>query len=366
MRGRILLIAALGALGACGDDGQAANPPPANAQPKPNNQPGGGAGSNKNTLPEKLHVEERISCALPEKPTDPKNGKCDLKAPSCGEHLYCLDFGGSTGAFCEPCPERDGIRHAFRERDFAGEQNRDPFEAGGSIGPRPAGQAVPPTERCRRDDQMVATSYSFLDLKLVGIVAQGTQRKVLMMGGPLGYIIKRGDCVGKEKAMVSDIGTGYITFQTDSDAAGNGRPPQEYSIQLNPKQLAANDPESVPQAQRTTIAPVVAPPPVIPPAPNTPTTRAGTTVVMPPPAAPPGGAAAVPPGGTAVVPPVVPASASPTLPPASAAGSANAGSAANVPLVTPPAPAGSGAAGSGAAGSAAPAPSNRVFVAPPK
>lgn len=345
------------ALAACGDDGGGANPPPANAQPKPNNAPGAGAGSNKNVLPEKLHVEDRIACALPEKPTDPQNGKCDLKAPSCAEHLYCLDFGGQ-GAFCEPCPERDGIRHVFRDRDFAGEQNRDPFEAGGTIGPRPAGQAVPPTEKCRRDDQMVATSYSYLDLKLVTIVAQGTQRKVLMMGGPLGYIIKRGDCVGKEKAVVSDIGTGYITFQTDSDANGNGRPPTEYSVQLNPKQLAANDPSAdlMPQAQRTTIAPVVAPPPVIPPA--QPTTRAGTTVVVPPPAAP----------GTAPgVPPVVPASQSPTLPPASAAGSANTGSAANVPLVTPEAPAAAPTTKPvGSAGSAAPPASNRVFVAPPK
>ena len=35
-----------------------------------------------------------------------------------------------------------------------------------------------------------------------------TQRKVLMMDrGNLGHIVRRGDCVGKEKAVVKDIGT---------------------------------------------------------------------------------------------------------------------------------------------------------------
>ena len=64
---------------------------------------------------------------------------------------------------------------------------------------------------------MVASSYGYADLKLVGIIAQGNLRKALMQGGPLGYIIKRGDCVGKEKAYVKDIGTGYITFVLDPD-----------------------------------------------------------------------------------------------------------------------------------------------------
>jgi hypothetical protein len=116
---------------------------------------------------------------------------------------------------------------------------------------------------------MVATSYSYADLKLVGIVALGTQRKVLMMGGPLGYIIKRGDCVGKEKAVVKDIGTSYITFQIDPDVSSvTQRAPQEYSVQLNPKQLTVNEPSELPApAARTTIAPVVAPPAVLPPRP---------------------------------------------------------------------------------------------------
>jgi hypothetical protein len=117
-------------------------------------------------------------------------------------------------------------------------------------GPTPPG---PPTKRCPREDQQVASSYSYADLKLVGIVAQGTQRKVLMTMGRDGFIIKRGDCVGKEKAVVKDIGLGYVTFQGESD---------DYSVQLNPKQLLVNDPVLSAPARRTTSAPGPTPLPV--------------------------------------------------------------------------------------------------------
>lgn len=215
-------------LAGCGDDGV---PPdrgnvPLNPPPVPPRPPG----SPKGQLAVKPHIEDRVLCTPPEQPSDPKDGKCDPKASSCGEHLYCLQL--AQGSYCEPCPERDGIRHAFRERDFDAEHNRDPFQPPtGSSGP-----AAPPgglTKRCPREDQLVASSYSYADLKLVGIVAQGTQRKVLMTMGKDGFIIKRGDCVGKEKAVVKDIGLGYITFQGETD---------EYSVQLNPKQLLVNDP----------------------------------------------------------------------------------------------------------------------------
>jgi hypothetical protein len=319
----ILLAAALipAMAAGCGDDEgqqQQANAP---ATPRP------GAAANPNApkapqLPEKMHVEDRVACPIPDRPSDPKN-KCDLKAPSCGDHLYCLPL--AQGSFCEPCPERDAIRHVFKERDFAGEQNRDPFQSfllpQLTIGKRTDVIAIDPTRKCPREDQMIATSYSYSDLKLVGIVAQGTQRKVLMMGGPLGYIIKRGDCVGKEKAFVKDIGTGYITFVLDADASAT-RAPEEYSVQLNPKQLAINDPELPQAAPRTTITPVVAPPPMLPsrgyaPPPTTvnpsapPTTRA------------PGAAPAAP---AAAMPPVV-------LP-----SSASTGAAAASPATTAPAP----------------------------
>lgn len=235
------------ALAGCGDDGGAPAPNgvPAGRPPAPGSPVV--PGPPKTQLAVKQHIEDRVACPRPDQPTDPKGGKCDLKAPSCGEHLYCLQL--AQGSFCEPCPERDGIRHAFRERDFDPDpgHNRDPFQPlSGSSDPRRPRE--PPTKDCPRPDQRVASSYSYTDLKLVGIVAQGTQRKVLMTMGKDGFIIKRGDCVGKEKAMVKDIGLGYVTFQGEPDV----------SVQLNPKQLLVNDPLlSVPG--RTTIAPEAAP-----------------------------------------------------------------------------------------------------------
>jgi hypothetical protein len=260
------------ALAGCGDDGGAVQQGvPTGARPAP---AAAAAGAPKNQLAVKPHIEERVGCPRPDQPSDPKGGKCDLKAPSCGEHLYCLQL--AQGSFCEPCPERDGIRHAFRDRDFDPEHNRDPFQPPvGSSSP-----TTPPdglTKECPRKDQLVASSYSYADLKLVGIVAQGTQRKVLMTIGKDGFIIKRGDCVGKEKAVVKDIGLGYVTFQGEAD---------DYSVQLNPKQLLVNDPMLSAPARRTTIAPQSAPPPRAPNAGSTPPPAEAPPAPAPPAPAP--------------------------------------------------------------------------------
>lgn len=276
-RGILLIVAVTLGLGGCGDDGGEVPPPPPPkpAKPTASATPAvAGQNGKAQLLAEKLHIEDRVRCPVPDKPTDPKDGKCDPKAPSCAEHLYCLAL--AQGSFCEPCPERDLIRHAFKDRDFAVEQNRDPFQSfllpRLSVGKPSDAVPLDPTKKCLREDQMVATSYSYAELKLVGIVAQGTQRKVLMMGGPLGYIIKRGDCVGKEKAVVKDIGTGYITFLIDPDGSGmSQRAAEEYSVKLNPKQLAVNDPD----------LPVVAPRP--PRTPVVPRAGSGSGAVMTPP-----------------------------------------------------------------------------------
>jgi len=276
------------ALAACGDDGGAPAPGGVPTGRTPGTPGTAAAGPPKVQLAVKPHIEDRVACPRPDQPSDPR-GKCDPKAPSCGEHLYCLPL--AQGSFCEPCPERDGIRHAFRDRDFDPEHNRDPFQPPtGPRGPTGPGGGLTPT--CPRPDQLVASSYSYADLKLVGIVAQGTQRKVLMTMGKDGFIIKRGDCVGKEKAVVKDIGLGYVTFQGEAD---------EYSVQLNPKQLLVNEPVPLVPGRRTTITPV--PPPVPVPSPRLP--GAGSNAA---PAAPP----AAPPAGMAP-------GMSPPLPPAGAA-----------------------------------------------
>jgi Tfp pilus assembly protein PilP len=258
---RALLLGLLFATACGGDDA----PPPATKGAAP----GGGAAAaqkkkdDKNKLQPRMHVEDLVSCPVPDKPTGPE---CKPDAPTCDEGRYCVP--GEAGFHCEPCPERDAIRHEFKERDFVSDQARDPFQSyvvvQGELG-KPEATAKPQGS-CKRIDQFVASSFGFQELKLVGIVTQGTQRKVLMMAPDnKGYIIKRADCVGKEKAIVKDIGVGYITFVTEADPERK-RPPSETSVQLHSNTLDINAPLPDLSAPPTPIdvpptsAPVVAPP----------------------------------------------------------------------------------------------------------
>jgi hypothetical protein len=256
MRWQTLLVVSLFA-GACGDD-----PPP--PPPKKPGAPGGAAAKaadkKAKQLQPRMHVEERVTCPAIEKATGPK---CDVATPVCDEGLYCLPVkGGAT--YCEPCPERNSIRHDFKDRDFVADQVRDPFYP--FVVPLKGLEGSPDKKSegpCTRTDQFVASNYSYLDLKLVGIVAQGTKRKVLMTDrSNYGHIIRRGDCVGKEKAVVKDIGPGFVTFvvRPDTDDKSPNRVPEERSVQLHPKGLQVA-PDTLPDATGAgTNAPIVAPP----------------------------------------------------------------------------------------------------------
>lgn len=164
--------------------------------------------------------------------------------------------------------EKKAIRHVFKERDFIVDtNNRDPFQSfvlnQGLVGPSNEVKPLDITKNCTRAEQLVATNYSYTDLRLVGIVAQGTQRKVLMMdAGNLGHIIKRGDCVGREKAVVKDIGTGYITFQVEPDQSNNGvvKAAEERSVQLYPNQMPVTSQPTLDNEAAKSTAPDVAPP----------------------------------------------------------------------------------------------------------
>jgi len=256
MRWQSLLLIAFVA-GACGDD------PPPPPPKKPGAQGGGGgakAPPKTKQLQPRVHVEERVTCPPIEKATGPK---CDPATPVCESGLYCQPVK-SGGNFCEPCPERDSVRHEFKDRDFVADQVRDPFQS--FIVPMKGLEAAPEKHQagpCNRAEQFVASNYSYLALKLVGIVAQGTQRKALMMDpGNVGRIIRRGDCVGKEKAVVKDIGAGFVTFVVHPDAEDKtpNRVPEERSIQLHPKGLQVA-PEALPDGTTPqSSAPIVAPP----------------------------------------------------------------------------------------------------------
>jgi len=164
--------------------------------------------------------------------------------------------------------EKLTIRHQFRERDFVADQNnRDPFQSfvlGGQTVPASPDTTLPMdiTKKCTRPEQFVAPNYSYTELRLVGIVAERTQRKVLMMDrGNLGHIIKKGDCVGREKALVKDIGAGYITFQVQPEISSTGQPRsvEEHSVQLYPNQMPVTSQPTPDPEPAGTIAPVIAP-----------------------------------------------------------------------------------------------------------
>src|SRR5262245_10964500 len=219
-------LAAIMLVAACGDD--AGNSPPKPGQPAaPAAAPGAGSGSGSKLVPQ-VHIEDRVQCPIKERDdSDKKEIACDEKT-TCPEQRYCLDAKKTdpktqkatiVGKFCKRCPEKDNIRHVFKEHDFAPELNRDPFQSFliGQLDTTASGTPkAAPTERCK-DNQWKIADYSYADLKLVGIVSMGTQRKVLLMAGNKGEIIMRGNCVGKERAIVKEIGATYVTLQLAAD-----------------------------------------------------------------------------------------------------------------------------------------------------
>ncbi|MBV8759040.1 MAG: pilus assembly protein PilP [Deltaproteobacteria bacterium] len=278
---RKLALLACVLLAACGGDDDGGG-----GQPAPNGGPPGGGGPAPAPaapagpkLTPRAHVEEHVACPTPETASGPE---CKPDQDTCDTGLYCLSVGadGKGGTHCEPCPERESIRHEFKDRDFVAEQSRDPFQSFVIVPPgfgQPTEVKPDLDKTCTRADLLVATNYSYEDLHLVGIVAQGTQRKALMMDpNNLGHIVKRNDCVGKEKAIAKDIGTGYVTFVVAPENDGRvQRPAVEKSVQLYPNGLQPAMPTSQPPpADQAPTTPVIAPP------------SAKTTTAPPPPAAP--------------------------------------------------------------------------------
>ncbi len=228
MRRQLVFALAMSlSLAACGDDDAGGGGGPGGAAPPPAAPAAAAAGS---PLIPRVHIEDRV-----------------------------------------PDAEKGSIRHTFKERDFAVEGNRDPFKSflidlPGTPPPPPGPGVIQPGSVCTRPDQLVATTYSYTDLKLVGIIAQGTQKKVLMIdSAQYGHSIKRGDCVGKEKALVKDIGTGFVTFVVMPDQVPNGsqRPPEEHSVQLHPTDLPLGEyqPPREEVHQAAPVLPPTAPPP---------------------------------------------------------------------------------------------------------
>jgi Tfp pilus assembly protein PilP len=196
-RARLRVLSLVVLCAACGDDsgggqpGQPGGPPP----PPPPPQPGQGSGM----LQPKHMIEDNVSES-----------------------------------------ERATIRHPFRDKDFA-EGNRDPFESSSMLAAGSAGSNMVVAKVVECHSRIVAPNYSYADLKLVGIVHQGIQNKVLMMDpGNVGRIIATGECVGKEKAVVTEITYNYVTFLVTPEfgpAQGGARQAEKHSVKLHETDL---------------------------------------------------------------------------------------------------------------------------------
>jgi hypothetical protein len=144
-----------------------------------------------------------------------------------------------------PEDERATIRRQFRDRDFMGDptgsENRDPFRSYVINQPElivDTRSGAEQTDRCPTK-QLVASQHSMRDLRLVGIVSRGIRRFALFQGGgDVGHIVTRGDCVGKEKARVKDVGEGFVTLEQAAEQAPGQPPlpPEEHSIALYPEE----------------------------------------------------------------------------------------------------------------------------------
>lgn len=248
----LALVAILSSSVACGEDEGAPPPKTGGAAPVPPAAPKPAGTVGKQLSPMK-QIEQRVQCPspTPAKVCDPKlSSSCAVEEGQ--PKQYCLET--TKGWFCGPCSERDTIRQALRPRDFAPETIRDPFvstfiaQPGGTV----AGTTTLPkdvTKRCGDDSQVRLASYSFLDLKLVGVIKLGLQRKLLMLDPVnVGHVIARNECIGKERAYVKDIGEEpgvpsrgilgrgiFVTFEIPPDPTqSETRPPEERTIYLNP------------------------------------------------------------------------------------------------------------------------------------
>jgi Tfp pilus assembly protein PilP len=257
MRSYLVMLALL--VGACGED----DPPP--AAPKPPTAPGAPKGTPAKKggpvkeLKPMRRIEDRVACPTP---SDAK--KCDAKAPVCPASQYCLAAGDLY--YCGLCPERDAIRHVFKPRDFQGSDIRDPFQSfiiqqpGLNVSADPTAPRET-TQKCTRPDQFVFATRNYQALKLIGIVSQGTQRKALMADSFQGRVVKKGDCVGREKAFVKEIGAGYITFTVEAVGKTDA---SELSMQLYPTSVSLSDPDVLDPGAASSTTPTVAPPNAVP------------------------------------------------------------------------------------------------------
>ncbi len=159
-----------------------------------------------------------------------------------------LQFYPKIESYVEDDDEKENIRHKFVSRDFepdgSGDDNRDPFRSyvirQPGIGPQTSTQVSDePTKVCS-SKSLVASNYSLRDLRLVGIVLRGTRSYALFRdSASYGHIVRKGDCLGQEKARVAAIRAGFVSLEVLPESSPN-QAPQERAIQLYPEEISVD------------------------------------------------------------------------------------------------------------------------------
>jgi len=95
-------------------------------------------------------------------------------------------------------------------------------------------ETPPPVAKC---DHLIATKYALRDLKLVAIMSRGLRRYALFQDtADHGNLAGKGDCLGKEKAQVKEIGDRTVTLTLIPEKGQNQvlRPAEDKPIYLYP------------------------------------------------------------------------------------------------------------------------------------
>ncbi len=156
---------------------------------------------------------------------------------------------GKGGSFTYPkvSPE---LRRKLGEIDFvpdqAGETNRDPFRSWVLKPMTDEGEdAVEIVDICTEGKvRWGAQSYSVRDLALIGLVKRGRSYAQFTDGSERdSWIVRKGDCIGQEKAILEEIGVGYVRLSITPPAPpGAPAPPaQKQEISLHPNELDIPD-----------------------------------------------------------------------------------------------------------------------------
>lgn len=145
----------------------------------------------------------------------------------------------------------DALRHEFVELDFmpdsSGETNRDPFRSWilrPMVDENDDKEATKEDICKRKGVKWVAEKYSVRDLNLIGLVKRGRSFAQFIHGSDGdSWVVRKEDCIGQEKAVVAEIGLGFVRLAIAPPAPpGAPAPPAQLTdIRLHPAELDATD-----------------------------------------------------------------------------------------------------------------------------